>query len=270
LPVNDANFAVSYPDFIPIDVEASCTGRGVSDRDFKQKQEEVDKQVRSALDSIFGKDVLENHQTIHKFLRVGLASHLRHIIHIEEWLPANAKIRQTPLFTNPLVSALQEHVRIAMPWEDHYKYFKIQPTGLPAHVAVLYGMKKLEKKIDNIPKQIEGLLEERQMNGPVSLAEMRSLVTEAVSESVNCLTEKIEAALGSQRVAESNATNVSANTDAANDQPSRAPRFNLFDHPDRIRRRVPKDWEFPKLNLQHMYLLWHCGNESQNAAAIKL
>ena len=96
------------------------------------------------------------------------------------------------------------------------------------------------------------------------------LVTESVSESVNCLTEKIEAALGSQRVAESNATNVSANTDAANDQPSRAPRFNLFDHPDRIRRRVPKDWEFPKLNLQHMYLLWHCGNESQNVSAIKL
>ena len=35
-------------------------------------------------------------------------------------------------------------------------------------------------------------------------------------------------------------------------------------------RRVPKDWVFPKLNLMHMYLLWHCGNESQRVGAMKL
>ena len=47
-------------------------------------------------------------------------------------------------------------------------------------------------------------------------------------------------------------------------------RFDLFDHQDGIRRRVPPNWMFPKLGLMHMYVLWHCGNQAQRVAAIKL
>ena len=120
LLVNDPKFAVSYPDFIPIDVESSFTGAGLLIEQVEQDVLRVRKDVDSALESIFGREILDNFKTIHVFLRIGLASHLKHLAEIERYLPYDAKIRQTPLFTNPEVEKLQDHVRIAMPWEDHY------------------------------------------------------------------------------------------------------------------------------------------------------
>ena len=46
--------------------------------------------------------------TIHRFLHIGLASHLRHIDTIEDLLPHSAMLLDTPLFTNPLVLELKE------------------------------------------------------------------------------------------------------------------------------------------------------------------
>ena len=259
LPVNDARFAISFPDFIPIDVDASCRGGGISEEQYQERKDKVDEEVTEALASIFGRERLESFLTIDKFLRVGLASHLLHLEKIEKLLPPDAKIRQTALFTNPRVAALKEHIRVAMPWEGHYKYFKIEATGLPAHVALLYGQEAIKKLIADIPATINAALEERQMNGPVSLAEMRDVVTES-DRLKNMERTLVELAGAIKSQGASPSQEVETNI---------APRFNLFDHPDKIRRRIPAGWEFPKLKLQHMYVLWHCGNEAEKIAAIK-
>ena len=122
LPVNSEEFAVSYPDFIPIDLEKSITER-VNERVYQLKKKEVDLEVRSVLDAIFGAENMKAFPAIHKFLRIGLASHLRHLETIEELLPPNARLCQTPLFTSLLVVDLKQYVNIAMPWQDHHNYF---------------------------------------------------------------------------------------------------------------------------------------------------
>ena len=256
--MNDARFATSYPDFIPIDVTASCNGGGVSEDEYQDRKNKVDEEVTEALESIFSRERLKSFLTIDKFLRVGLASHLLHLEKIEKLLPADAKIRQTALFSNPRVAALKEHVRVAMPWEGHYKYFKIEATGLPAHVTLLYGQSKIKKKIDDLPAKMNALLEERQMNGPVSLAEMKDVVAESDRlKSIERTLSELAGAIKSQGAPPQKV------------ETKIAPRFNLFNHPDKIRRRIPEGWEFPKLKLQHMYVLWHCGNETEKVAPIK-
>ena len=260
LPVNAPEFAVSYPDFIPIDVERSVTER-VSVRDFEKKQREVDGMVHEALASIFGKEKLANFPTIRNFLHVGLASHLKHIEDIEDLLPQNSKIRDTPLFTNPLVSKLEQHVRIAMPWDDHYKYFKIEATGLPAHVTILAEMRGVERNLDDLPKKLEQMLETRQMNGPVTLAQMRIMVNDNkrmknIEENISLLTSIVKEGqfAGSQ-------------TDEITGGLGR--KYEMFDHQDGLKRRVPPNWHFPKLLMQHMYIQWHCGNGVKKVSPIK-
>ena len=105
---------------------------------------EVDREIDNVLESIFGMENLQANPTIRKLLRIGLASHLIHwdcydapVFPTDEHpiLPTNSPLRCTPLFTNPLVNNLKEHVHIAMPWESHYKYFK-PASGLPPHEEV--------------------------------------------------------------------------------------------------------------------------------------
>ena len=76
-----------------------------------------------------------------------------------------------------------------MPWEDHYKFFKINPTGLPSHILLLSKLKKLDLKMERLPQKLGTLLEARQMNDPVSLAQIRELVND------NDRIKKIEDAL---------------------------------------------------------------------------
>ena len=233
-------------------------GSGVSEEQCQERKDKVDEEVTKALNSIFGRERLDSFLTIDKFLRVGLAGHLLHLKKIEKLLPPDAKIHQTALFTNPRVAALKEHVRVAVPWEGHYKYFKIEATGLPAHTTLLYGQEAIMKKIDDIPAKMNAVLEERQMNGPVLLAEMRDVVTES-DQLKNMERTLAELAGAIKNQGASPPQEVETNI---------APRFNLFDHPDKIRRRIPSGWEFPKLKLEHMYVLWHCGNEAEKIAAI--
>ena len=40
-----------------------------------------------------------------------------------------------------------------MQWEGHYKYFKIEATGLPAHVTLLYGQGEIKNKDKGKMKQ---------------------------------------------------------------------------------------------------------------------
>ena len=174
LPVNSEEFAVSYPDFIPIDLEKSITER-VNERVYQLKKKEVDLEVRSVLDAIFGAENMKTFPDIHKFLRIGLTSHLQHLKTIEELVPPNARLRQTPLFTNPLVAELKQYVKIDMPWQDHHIYFA-EATGLPPHVIELAKLTEIKACIDAIPQRVEEILENKQLNGPVSLAQMRRLV----------------------------------------------------------------------------------------------
>ena len=97
------------------------------------------------------------------------------------------------------------------------------------------------------------------MNGPVSLAELRDVVAESVR------LKNME-----RRLAELAGAIKSRGASLPPEVPtSTAKRFNLFNHPDKIMRRIPAGWELPKLKLQHMYVLWHCGNEAEKVAAIK-
>ena len=261
LPVNSEKFAASYPDFIPIDIEESMT-RHVSDRVYQNKKKEVDRKVRSVLDSIFGREHMSAFPTIHKFLRIGLAAHLWHLDKIEELLPQNSILRQTTLFTNPDVADLRPHVRIAMPWEDHAVYFA-DATGLPPHVLHLSKLQQLEDKVDKMPKKLEDMLEAKQMNGPVSLAQMKTIVaTCPIVRRMEATMIRMEAVIESR--------GVSAEPDQVADFTGGiGTRFDLFDHPDGKKRRIPPSWEIPKIQLQHIYLHWHCGNLAKKISPIK-
>ena len=77
LPEHEAKFAVSYPDFVPIDAEQSLSG-GVSESEYVERRKIVKIQVNEILDSIFGAENLAKFKGIRKLLRICLASHLQH------------------------------------------------------------------------------------------------------------------------------------------------------------------------------------------------
>ena len=114
------NLALFLHQFILIDLEKSVTD-GVPDGEYKAKKADVDRQVTEALETLCCKEHLDNFKTIKRFLVIGLASHLVHLKEIEELIPDNSKLRHTPLFTSNMIPDLKQHVRVAMPWEDHYK-----------------------------------------------------------------------------------------------------------------------------------------------------
>eukprot|EP00984_Skeletonema_dohrnii_P008493 scaffold3129_cov125-Skeletonema_dohrnii-CCMP3373.AAC.1 len=75
------------------------------------------------------------------------------------------------------VMELKQHVRIAMPWDDHaINFAEAILAGYICRVQ-FNNQKRMEKKIDELPSRFEGLLDERrQMNGPIILAQMQKLV----------------------------------------------------------------------------------------------
>jgi hypothetical protein len=265
LPVNSEEFAVSYPDFIPIDIEESIRSH-VSDRVYQNKKKEVDRKVRLVLDSIFGYENMRNFPAIHQFLRIGLASHLHHLDKIEELLPPNANLRGTALFTNPLVSELKQHVRIAMPWDGHYIYFA-DSSGLPPHVMELAKLRSIEEKVDKVPDvtaaKIETLFESHQMNGPVSLTQMKKLVENSPTMKMMAAAVSRLEVLAQERAPTTEPREVENFTGGI------GTRYDLFNHPGGIQRRIPPDWKIPMLSIQHMYLQWHCGNEAKKISPIK-
>jgi hypothetical protein len=78
LPKHRPEFAVSYPDFVPIDT-AHRINEGVTDEEFNERRREVNGQVSLVLESIFGSDNLSHNPPIRQLLRIGLASHLQHL-----------------------------------------------------------------------------------------------------------------------------------------------------------------------------------------------
>ncbi len=62
-----------------------------------------------------------------------------------------------------------------MPWDGHARFFA-EASGLMPHHVQMNNEKRIELKIDNLPSKIEALLEDKQMDGPVSYAQMKKLV----------------------------------------------------------------------------------------------
>lgn len=141
-----------------------------------------------------------------------------------------------PLFTNPAILALKQHVAVAMPWESHYTYFK-PASGLPPHVILYAYIKGLDVKLDGLPKMIEDLLDKRQMAGPLSLDQIARAVENGP------VMRAMAADLASLRARSIQSTaSPSANVNNATNARFMARLHRQYNHPDGKSRRVPPSW----------------------------
>ena len=67
-------------------------------------------------------------------------------------LPDSSPLQHTPLLTNPMITDLKEHVRIVIPWENHYKFIK-PATGLPSQEIIYAYIKVLKHNVNSIPEK---------------------------------------------------------------------------------------------------------------------
>lgn len=147
-----------------------------------------------------------------------------------------------------------------MPWDDHYVYFA-EATGLMPHHIQMNNQMRIEKKIDKLPERFEEILDERQMAGPVSLAQMQKLVDNSpvvkrLEQNVCKMSAMIESRYGNEAAAESSQRRVGSNSRA-------------FPHPDGTLRGIPVGWDFPTGTLQSTYVYWHCGDPAQKILPMK-
>lgn len=282
LPEHSEQFAMSYPEFIPIERLQSIEDGGVPVEDYMRRQQEVNDQVQLALNSIFGEENLTRFRQITPILRVGLASHLQHLDYynalidaskpeLGKNLPDSSPLRRTPLFTDPMISTLKEHVRIAMPHDGHYKFFA-PATGLPPHVLIYSYLKGLQKEMrdgfEGIPKKIEEILDRRTMNGQLSLDQL----TRAV-ENGPLLTSMAGDLARLTNLIQQNGMLRSDDGGGGAQSTLGRPNIRLvceYRHSsDGKSRRVPSTWKFPSLPLQNMYQYWHTGDESNKIPPMK-
>lgn len=263
LDVNSAEFAASFPDFIPVDPE-TCLTQPLSDRAYQAKKNQVDKEVMEVLNELFGREYLRRFPAIHRFLRIGLASHLIHLDTIEELLPERCALRNTALFTNPAVQELRKYVKIAFPWDNHYKYYA-DASGLPPHVLIMAEFKKQGKKIDALVPKIEEMLESHQMTGTVSVSQIRRIVESSPTiRNMSTVLAEVSARLQDQQ----RFSNAAA-ADEDNSMGRVGDQFDMFDHPDGHRRHFPPGYTLQNCKLQFIYQLWHCGDGTQRICPIK-
>jgi len=286
LPIHLPEFGVSNPDFVAIDA-AQSLNEGVSEEEHQTQQALVNEQVDQALDSIFGVENIRKFPQMKKLLRIGLACHLFHrdeydglldkeakmsVAHRSaKLLPDNSPLRQTPLFTNPDIIALKPHVAICMPWESNRNVCFKPATGLPPHTVMLAyirglreDMKKQGEILNELPAKIAEMLDNRTMNGPVSLEQIARAIENgpkftAMAKDVSSLTRMMAegaVAVGGRR--------------RNNGVPDHNMRLiREYQHSPGIYRRVPTSWQFPKLKLQGMYQYWHSGDEVKNIPPMK-
>ena len=274
LPEHSPEFAVSYPDFVPLDLKQSLED-GIHEAELAERQKEIDAKVNDALNSIFGIEILAAFPTIRKLLRIGLASHLIHYDSLSKpvyqadprpILPANSALHRTAIFTNPRVLELKQYVSIAMPWEGHYKYFA-PASGLPPHVMIYAYIKSLDMKIQNIPQKIEELLDRRNMMGALSLDQIARAVENGprISAMINDIATM-------KRRMENNiniTVQAGASEGAGRAIVRRARPHYQYKHPDGKERHVPVGWTFPLVGLKLMYQQWHYGDEAGKVPPIK-
>ncbi len=268
LDPNSPNFAGSFPDFVPIDIE-EILQRNISDRTYKVRLIAVRREVMEVLNDIFGAEYLRRFPAIHKFLRIGLASHLIHLDAIEEVLPQQHVLRRTALFTNPKVEGLKRHVKIACPWDETYKYFA-PAQGLPPHVLIMAEIKKQGKQIDNLIPKLQEMLDDRQMNGNVSASQIRRIIENSPTiKNVHSLLAELKEQQTTALVNNNTAVAESRDVEMGEGGAGITARFDFFDHPDGHRRRFPQGYSVPSCKLHLIYQLWHCGDEASRIIAIK-
>ena len=75
--------------------------------------------------------------------------------------------------------------------------FFAEASGLMPHHVQMNNEKRIEQKIDELPSKIEALLEDKQMNGTVSLSEMKKLAENSppmrrVEQTIACMESILE------------------------------------------------------------------------------
>ena len=257
LPVNKAEFAVSYPDFTPVQ-------ENMTEAQLQDAQTGVDRQVNAALDELFGQHLIENFPTLRKFLRVGLASHLLHSEELNGVFPGDSIVRSTPLYTSNAILQLKQYVKITLPWEDGGLAYA---SGIPPHTAILSNQQELKGLIENIAPAIERMMDDRNMSGNLSETRMRNIVGRnqesmlAKIEELHALIRGIKNGGGVQR--------------PVRGVPHQIAPGVFEDGPNRLwlikgmLRRVPPDWEFPKGAVLTIYRYWHHGDEPRRISPMK-
>jgi len=180
-------------------------------------------------------------------------------------------LRRTALFTHPLIGEVKKHVRIAMPWQNHFKYFQ-KPTGLPVHVTIFQYLKELERDVRNVPEKLEEILDRRNMTCGISIEQ----ITRAV-EAGPRITAMLNELAGIRRMINSNTRFSAAGADGTTGggavtltEVRRDVRLvRQYKHADGKYRRAPPSWCFPKLNMQPMYQYWHCGDANKHIVPMK-
>eukprot|EP00804_Cyclotella_cryptica_P001683 CCRYP_009072-RA/>CCRYP_009072-RA protein AED:0.30 eAED:0.29 QI:0/-1/0/1/-1/1/1/0/334 len=236
------------------------------------------------MESIFGRENLDKFPTIRNFLRIGLASHYIHMHRFEHAvgrndscpiIPSHSPLRHTPLFTNPLIDELKEHVCIAMPSEsDNFlnpdgTTFVKPATGLPPHVTIFAYIKGLEQQMENMPSRIEEILDKRQMSGPLSLDQI--VVAVENGPRMKAIAEDL-AAMRRRVIRGSSDGDGEENGNANSARPRHLVNARLiqqYKHSDGKYCRVPSSWKVPLLPMQHLYVYWHCGDEKKNIPPMK-
>ena len=224
LPINEARFAASHPDFVPVE-------DGMSEADLREKQAEVDEAVNRALDEIFGKQQIDDVINIRPYLRIGLASHLQHRTDLEAVYPPDAIIRSTTVFTSSSVFEMKKFVKIAMPWGKNGK--KAFATGIPPHTILLAGNEEIKEMLKDLIPRMESCMDDRTMSGNLSESRMRLIVDTQTRQFANEVSDIKRILLEQTR------KKLDANVNARN--PDGFNRWAV----NGIYRRVPSNWIFP-------------------------
>ena len=249
LPINEAKFAASHPDFIPVEA-------GMTDACFLLKQGEVDSEVDRALDTIFGRRQINRLVNIRPFLRVGLATHLQHRIELAKAYPPEAHIRTTTLFTSATIFELKKFVKITMPWDNEGR--KAFATGIPPHTILLSGNEEIKGILKELVPNIEKCMDDRTMSGNLSEARMRTIVN------TQCTGFTKEMAEIKKILLEQNSTS----TDNRRIGSGTADGFKRWEIGGFF-RRVPENWIFPFGPVLSIYLYWHHGDEVKGISPMK-
>ncbi|EJK64045.1 hypothetical protein THAOC_15260, partial [Thalassiosira oceanica] len=284
LPIHLAEFAVSYVDFVYLDAEASLSG-SAPQAEQQQRQAELDVKVDDALDSIFGKERLASNAQIRPLLRYGLASLLYHnergaydkLVKDStlKVLPDFSPLRQSPVFSSPLIRELAQYATISMPWDGKRRYFK-EASGLPPHVIMFAYQKQLMQSVESIPEKIEQILDRRQMMANMSVDDLAEHIAngsrfQGMANDIRALRDSI-ASLTANGLRQARGGQPSASAMPAKLAPDQNYRLlRQYRHAsDGKDRRVPPTWRFPsKLPLQTMYQYWHCGNDLSHMPPMK-
>jgi hypothetical protein len=262
LPVNRPEFAMSHPDFVPDLV-------GISDDEAAGMKAALHAEAKMALECIFGAEQLRKIPTLIPVLRVGLASSLHHHKKTNEVYPQTSPIRFSPLHTSSAIRALEEKVKISMPWEDGGRAY-LDATGVPPHTLMLVGNENILQAIKGIVPSMERAMDDRTMNGILSETRIREIVmnNETMVEmrrEMRLMRLSVEAAMAGGTL-----NNTGANQGAGpGDAEISASNRNLWSINGRF-SRVPPDWIFPLGAAANVYVYWIHGDENRRISPMRV